>query len=119
MLGAELALPRGGGPGEGQKKPPADGRGFGVGYLSLLFASRATVVARGFAPGSARKSCRFHGIGFFSQLVPPGRGFSNLLTAGSDPGFPSGMLRAWSLVASQPVTSPAPHFAATTLSLTG
>jgi len=65
----------------------------GVGYLSLLFASKATFVGW-VSPGSAPKSCRFRGIGFFSQLVPPGRGFSNLLTAGSDPGFPSGMLRA-------------------------
>ena len=29
MQAADLALPRGGGPGEGQKKPLADGQGFG------------------------------------------------------------------------------------------
>ena len=63
MLGAELALPRGGGPGEGQKKPPADGRGFGVGYLSLLFASRATFVAW-VPPGTAPKSC----LGFSASI---------------------------------------------------
>lgn len=72
MRAVDLALPRGGGPGEGQKKPPADGRGFGVGYSSLLFASKATFVARGFAPGSAPKSCRVFAASAFQPASAHG-----------------------------------------------
>ena len=71
MQAADLALSKGGGLGEGQKKPPADGRGFGVGYLSLLFASRATFVAW-VPPGSAPKSCRVSAASAFQPASAHG-----------------------------------------------
>ena len=52
--------------GRAEKNPQPMTGGLGVGYSSLLFASKATFVAR-VSPGSAPKSCRFvFGIGCLS-----------------------------------------------------
>ena len=93
MQAADLALPRGGGPGEGQKKTPSRWPGVWESAFEPVVRLEGYFRCLGVCPRfCSEELSRFRGIGFFSQLIPPGRGFSNLLTAGSDPGFPSRLL---------------------------
>lgn len=77
----DLALPRGGGPGEGRKKPPTDGRGFGSRLLEPIVRLEGYFRCPGFPRFCSEELpfCFRHRL-FISLLFPPGRGFRHLLS---------------------------------------